>query len=141
MLTKNGSRTTTTRTPEHFMSDLNDPRVLLAAERTLMAWNRTGISLMAFGFAVERFGLFMDIYAKGNLQECQRHLSFVGGLGFIALGVFVEIFSISQHRAALKSLKTSEIPAGYNHTVGMVINAVVGVMGVMLTVYLARGFF
>ena len=68
------------------MSDLNDPRVLLAAERTLMAWNRTGISLMAFGFAVERFGLFMDIYAKGNLQESQRHLSFVGGLGFIALG-------------------------------------------------------
>ena len=39
------------------MSDLNDPRVLLAVERTLFAWNRTGISLMAFGFVVERFAL------------------------------------------------------------------------------------
>jgi len=31
------------------MSDLNDPRVFFAAERTLMAWNRTGLTLMAFG--------------------------------------------------------------------------------------------
>ncbi len=123
------------------MSDLNDPRVLFAAERTLMAWNRTGISLMAFGFAVERFGLFMDIYAKGHLQDFQRHLSFIGGLGFIALGVFVELFSISQHKAALNNLKPSEIPAGYNHAMGMIINAVVGGMGVMLSLYLLRGFF
>lgn len=34
-----------------------DPRVLFAAERTLFVWTRTGISLMAFGFVVERFGL------------------------------------------------------------------------------------
>ena len=38
------------------MSDLNDPRVFFAAERTLMAWNRTGLTLMAFGFVLERFG-------------------------------------------------------------------------------------
>lgn len=123
------------------MSDLHDPRVLLAAERTLMAWNRTGISLMAFGFAVERFGLFMDIYAKGNLLGFQRHLSFWGGLGFIGLGVYIELFSILQHRAVLKSLEESESPANYNRNMGMVVNAVVGAMGVMLSLYLAWGFF
>jgi len=37
------------------MSNLNDPRVLFAAERTLFAWNRTSLSLMAFGFVIERF--------------------------------------------------------------------------------------
>lgn len=43
------------------MSDLNDPRVFFAAERTLMAWNRTGLTLMAFGFVLERFGLFLHM--------------------------------------------------------------------------------
>ncbi|MPZ77370.1 MAG: DUF202 domain-containing protein [Deltaproteobacteria bacterium] len=39
------------------MSDLNDPRVFFAADRTLLAWTRTGITLMGFGFVIERFGL------------------------------------------------------------------------------------
>jgi len=33
------------------MSDLNDPRVFFAAERTLMAWNRNGIALLAYLFS------------------------------------------------------------------------------------------
>ena len=35
------------------MSDLNDPRVFFAAERTLLAWTRTSLTLMAFGFVIE----------------------------------------------------------------------------------------
>jgi putative membrane protein len=34
------------------MSDLNDPRILFEAERSFLAWNRIGVSLMAFGFVV-----------------------------------------------------------------------------------------
>src|SRR4051812_21414036 len=42
------------------MSDLNDPRVLFAAERTLLAWSRTAAGLMAFGFLVDRTGLIVQ---------------------------------------------------------------------------------
>lgn len=37
----------------------NDPRVQMAAERTLLAWVRTGLALMAFGFVVARFALIL----------------------------------------------------------------------------------
>ena len=36
-----------------------DPRIYLAAERTFLAWIRTGLGLMGVGFAVARFGLFL----------------------------------------------------------------------------------
>ena len=39
--------------------DRPDPRVPLAAERTLLAWVRTGLAMMGFGFVVARFGLFL----------------------------------------------------------------------------------
>lgn len=42
------------------MSELNDPRVVFVAERSLLAWNETCILLIAFGFVVERSELFLE---------------------------------------------------------------------------------
>ena len=44
------------------MSELDDPRVLFAAERTLLAWSRTAAGLMALGFFVDRASL-VDVAA------------------------------------------------------------------------------
>jgi len=117
------------------MSDLNDPRVFFAAERTLMAWNRTGLTLMAFGFVLERFGLFLHVLRQ-NPTHVGRDLSFWIGIAFISLALFVISFSIVQFRRVLRTLKPIEIPERYCTWGGIAMNLSVVVLGFALLAYL-----
>lgn len=112
------------------MSSIEDPRVLFAAERTLLAWNRTSLGLIAFGFLVERAGLLEapDVAPSA--------LTFWLGLGFIALGVVAAIYSSRQFSAVLHTLTPQEFPAGYNPRWGMWVNHVVAALGTCLIVAL-----
>ena len=123
------------------MSELNDPRVFFAAERTLLAWNRTASSLMAFGFVIERFGLFLQLSGREEFKLLPRQISFFVGIAFILLASFLAFHSILQHKLILKSLRPVEIPAGYNLRMGIFSNAIIGVLGVLLSVSLFSGYF
>jgi putative membrane protein len=122
------------------MSDLNDPRVFFAAERTLLAWNRTSLSLMAFGFVIERFGLFVSILLPQHTAPLQRGISFWTGLSFVLLGAWVAVFSSVQYRKVLKALKPIEIPEGYQTNQGVIANLAVALLGIVLTIYFFHGF-
>lgn len=140
----NDSRSGAVPEPQHqtyaIMSDLIDPRVLFAAERTLLAWNRTSISLMAFGFVVERFSLFLNVAGREEIEPMQRNISFFIGISLILLGAFVAIYSIWQHKKILATIRPVEIPNGYSLGAGMVVNAIVGILGIALSVYLVWSF-
>lgn len=71
------------------MSYTADPRVLFAAERTLLAWQRSAIALMGFGFVVERFGLFLQMVAHRPDSESQRGFSLGLGVLLLLLGAAV----------------------------------------------------
>lgn len=119
------------------MSDLNDPRVFFAAERTLMAWNRTGLTLMAFGFVLERFGLFLHMLRPAHVEAgAGRDLSFWIGVAFIGLALIVMSFSIVQFRRVLRTLRPIEIPARYCTWSGMAMNLSVVLLGLALLAYL-----
>ncbi len=121
------------------MSYLNDPRVLFAAERTLLAWNRTAIALITLGFVIERFGLFIKIMHI-NMVPGQRELSFWLGLSLIAGSVVVNSLSIWQFLRVRKSLSPEEIPDRYMTWLAASLNLLVALFGGGLIFYLARGF-
>ena len=115
------------------MSDLNDPRVLFAAERTLLAWSRTAAGLMAFGFLIDRASLIVQggATARGGALWI--------GLGFVALGVLLSGLSALQYRRAIASLRPVEIPPGYWVNLSVLMSVVVALLGLALAAYLVTG--
>jgi putative membrane protein len=121
------------------VSDLNDPRVFFAAERTLLAWTRTSLTLMAFGFVIERFGLFVHVLMSMGGQALGRDTSFWVGIAFILLGAIVGVVGAVQYRRVLKTLKPVEIPEGYWVNIGVYTNLVLAVFGMVIAVYFFYG--
>lgn len=118
------------------MSELNDPRVFFAAERTLLSWNRTSLTLMAFGFVIERFGLFVQLLLPGQIRFLERGISFWVGIAFVLLGPCVLVLALLEYRKILKSLKPVEIPDGYFPNLSGYVSVVVAVLGIALIFYL-----
>jgi putative membrane protein len=116
----------------------DDPRVPLAAERTLLAWVRTGLALMGFGFVVARFGLFLHevAAAHGVPAEPPPGRSLWLGAALIALGVVVNVLAGVQYVRLLGRLRRGEPYRPSAWSLGVVVTGVLAALGVVMTAYL-----
>jgi putative membrane protein len=115
-----------------------DPRVYFAAERTFLAWIRTGLGLVGVGFAVSRFGLFLRQLGASELHHPMQTtgLSVWSGVSLVALGVIVIISSIVRHIQLVRELSSGTWRPGRVSKDAVVLGLVLAAVGTSMCVYL-----
>jgi len=110
----------------------------LAAERTVLAWIRTGIALMGLGFVLARFGLFLQEFnhLQPDFQVKSYGISLWIGVALILMGLSVCLLSTLRHLLMLKQLEAGE--SLYLHRPRLVIGvaAVLVILGLLMAGYL-----
>jgi putative membrane protein len=116
----------------------DDPRVYLAAERTFLAWLRTGLGLMGVGFAVARFGLFLR-----EMQATQTHtpvhasgLSVWSGVALVTLGVVVNVSAVARHITQVRQFRSGTWQPGRISVEAVALALVLAAIGAAMAVYL-----
>lgn len=113
----------------------------LANERTYLSWIRTSISVMAFGFLVERFNLFL-YYAAQSLKtpvKLTGHASArMTGIGLIAVGVLALLFSTWRYVRRQYEISRVEERASLSLIPEVTLGLLLSVVALYLLFYLSR---
>ena len=120
------------------MDQSNDLRVYFAAERTLLAWVRTGVTIVGLGFVVARFGLFLRVIQPTRPSE--RGSSLLGsttiGVILVLFGVLGVVLAAWSHVRYCRQLRIEELPRGRWVFWPVVYALALAVVGVALAIYL-----
>jgi putative membrane protein len=113
-----------------------------ANERTFLAWVRTAIAVMAFGFLVERFDLFLE-FAAPSLMD--RTLSVPGqkfgneaGLALIILGITIVAMAAARFLMTARIIDSAEVRPGPGARFDLALAILLGLLGCALFVYLSH---
>jgi putative membrane protein len=113
----------------------NDPRVFFAAERTLLAWVRTGLGLVGMGFVVAKFGLFFRLLHP-TADHTDHAWAVPIGVALALLGALACGIAAWQHRRFARTLTASELPPNYRVEPGLLLGFGVAVAGLVLAAVL-----
>jgi putative membrane protein len=117
-----------------------DPRIYMAAERTFLAWIRTGIAFMGFGFVVARFGLFLREIAQSNNMTVAQHgngFSLPVGIALIVAGIMVNLIAAIRHHRYIKALDRGQFRQSYGLVFTFLIAGFLAIIGLAVAIYLA----
>ena len=120
----------------------SDPRVFFAAERTLLAWLRTGLAIVAIGFLVARFGLFVHLLAMQTPLGAAAHgaaasaWSAALGIAFVLLGSLAIGIAAVQHGRFVATLTAPDLPPAYSRHIAVALSFAVAALGIVLALYL-----
>lgn len=115
-----------------------DPRIVFAAERTLLAWVRTGLAAMGFGFVVARFGLFLrELATVRNETPTPGHGGSLWlGVVLVFVGVVVLILAGLQYRRYIAALMADQNAPTPTSNFGLIIAGLLAVIGLAMAIYL-----
>jgi putative membrane protein len=112
-----------------------------ANERTFLAWVRTAIAIMAFGFLVEKFDLFLEIagqtLARRPLSVGGQLVGNIAGLALIGLGAATIVLAILRFRKTSKEIDSPEALPGAGERLDLGLAGLLVVLGAALFVYLS----
>ena len=114
-----------------------DPRVFFAAERTLLAWVRTGLTIIALGFVVARFGLFLSLLAATAPDHTEHAWSGLVGVALVFVGSLAIFGALHNHRRYVRTLPATDIPAVAIPWLTTALSLAIALCGLLLAVYLA----
>jgi putative membrane protein len=108
-------------------------------ERTFLAWVRTAITIMAFGFLVEKFDLFLSIASESPAMRPRAGGQIVGnvaGLLLIVLGGAMMVLAIIRFRKIALDIDAKEVRPGTGAWLDITLVTLLVLLGVTLFVYL-----
>ena len=117
-----------------------DPRVYFAAERTFLAWIRTGLGLMGVGFAVSRFGLFLREFGVTQHQPTQTSTthSVITGVALVVARRPHQHPAVINHLTITKQLSTGTWQPGQPSRTAVALAILLALLGIGMAIYLIR---
>jgi putative membrane protein len=112
-----------------------------ANERTFLAWVRTAIAIMAFGFLVEKFDLFLQIASRSVGARAPspggQILGNIAGLLLIALGGVTMVLAIVRFRKTSLDIDSTQKRPGTGERMDVALAGLLVALGAALFVYLS----